>query len=571
MESTKDIDAIDKDNYGERKRLYEKNRKEFDKLNKEFQKLKCKVENKFKNNEKLIKKLGNKVSKGQGVGSTIVFSCLTLICLLTISYISQVSLYQDKLNGAIEAANKEYQNTAAQIIIKQNNMLASIIIEEQNSTPTSIVVEKDNSDVVNTYITNLDRYPNVSLKKDTTMGGQSYYIYTDIMGLTNYYVSDSGTDTIFPGAIIKGESLFQNNAYTLVSANRTPINLTSNHSDGYSIEVDNPDYSTVSDALRAFQADINEQNAKEWTYDMKLIKSTEELNATLGVGGASGNNSLNIGISNSQENTTIAIIFKQTYYTVVANPKQNSANYFQEGTNLECLGYYEPAYVSSVDYGRMVVLLVTSNMSEDKLSAEVGACFNGVSINAGMEKLKTIKDVSIFYAFYGGKTDNISLVIGNEGQEEGLIGKITSFFAGEDKETAVDRINEFIDSNSDLVNPVPVSFKLKYLSDNSVVPTMNINKQEVFVAENAKEVTIDFEKSPKKNYEIIFPDGTMRIDDNSFLWDERVPLLLEGTYDDHAFSVFVDAYESGKLSYSIPINFFWDTEIILNISEVKEQ
>lgn len=570
MEPTKDVDSFSKDSYKERKRQYEKNKKEFDERTKTFYLKQKEVKAKYNENEKNIKKLNRKASKGQGAGFTIVFSFLILICILGMSYFFHKSMYQAQLNRAIDEINQEFKSKAAEIIIKQNNILASKIQEEQN-VKTSIAVEKDNSDTVHKYIANLERYSSVPLQKKATVDGQSYYINTDIIELSDYYISDSGIDTIFPGAIIKGDSLFQNNTYALVSANRTPIYLTSNHSDGYSIEVDNPDYGTVSDALRIFQSNISDQNAKEWTYNMRLIKSTEELNATLGINSKAGNNSLNIGISNSQENTTIAVIFKQVYYTVVANPKQNSAAYFQEGTNLECLGYYEPAYVSSVDYGRMVTLLITSNMSEDKLSAEVGACFTGVNISAGVEKLEKMEDVNISYAFYGGKTDNVSLAVGNEGQEEGVFGRISTFFMGDDKETAVDRINAFIDNSSGLVNPVPVSYELKYLSDNSIIPTLSIYKQEIFAAENAKLVNIELTEKPKENFEVIFPTGTMRIGDNSFLWDERIPILLEGTYDNNAFSVVVDAYASGRFSYSIRKNFAQNTVLNLYISEVKEQ
>lgn len=559
-------DPIDKSNYFSRKRDYKKNLKYFKKRKKaiqsEYDKIK-KHDNKY---QLRIEKMEKKMDSFKPLKKSSACVMLIVVCIFMgiTGFVRAYADYQEK----IVQLDFGYQEKVAQLEFdysqkEKSDELNKIWDEvfDENDRADALIINKNNLQEATDYISELNRYPEEPLQRIVSQDGIEYYLYTEKYDIKKYYVSDSGTDVIYPGAIIRGDSLFHNNSYTLISANREPIFLTANHEDGFTLEVEHPAYGTVSDALRNFQNKFSTQNAKEWTYEIKTITSNEELYATLGVsaGIAQTGFGVNVGRSSSNENSTVTIIFSQIYYSVVSEPKNNAADYFEEGTVLNSFGVYEPAYVSSVDYGRMVSVIVTADMSQEELNAKLNASFQGVGINAGLEKLKKEKKIGVTYSFYGGSTENISKAVEQDEKDTGIMGSIQAWLFGKDKEEAINKINEFIDSNNELINPVPISYELKYLSDNAMVPAMSINRQDVFRAENARTVTIELTKEPKSGFSIYYPMGTLKMDESTFLWDCTVPVSLEGIYDGESFAVSLEEDMDGKVSS--PIN----SKVALNL------
>ena len=561
-------DPIDKSNYFSRKRAYKRNLKYFKKRKKVIQSEYDKSQKHDNKYQLRIDKMEKKMDSFKQLKKSSVCIILTVVCIFMgiAGFVWAYADYQEE----IVQLDFEYQEKVAQLefdyVQKEKSGELNKIWDEvfaENGRADALIINKDNLQEVADNISELNRYPEETLQRIVSQEGIEYYLYTEKYDMKKYYVSDSGTDVIYPGAIIRGDSLFHNNAYTLISANREPIFLTANHEDGFTLEVEHPAYGTVSNALRNFQNTLSTQNAKEWTYEIKTITSNEELNATLGVsaGVAQTGNSIgvNVGMSSSNESSTVVITFAQIYYSVMAEPKNNAANYFEDGTVLNCLGDYEPAYVSSVDYGRMVSVIVTADMSQEELNAKLNASFQGVGINAGLEKLKKEKKIGVSYSFYGGSTETISEAVEQDKKDAGIIGSIHAWLFGKDKEEAINKINEFIDSNNELINPVPISYELKYLSDNAIVPAMSIKRQDVFRAENARTVTIELTKEPKSGFSIYYPVGTLKMDETTFLWDCTVPVSLEGIYDGKSFAVSLEENMDGKVSS--PIN----SKVALNL------
>ena len=141
---------------------------------------------------------------------------------------------------------------------------------------------------------------------------------------------------------------------------------------------------------------------------------------------------------------------------------------------MEVLGEYEPAFVSSVDYGRMLIAFVSANMTEwdlqTELSAGMQALDKGVEGFVGFMQEEEEKDISCKYYCLGGD------------------------FGEELKEAGSNEINKMITEGDAFVNPVPLVYRLNYLSDNSAVPAVAIISDDLILAEDAKLVTFALQK-----------------------------------------------------------------------------
>lgn len=353
----------------------------------------------------------------------------------------------------------------------------------------STILNNSNKEELNRYVASLKRHATqtVELKRQ---GAMQYYQMARIVDVGEYTITDSGNSVIFPGAIIQGDSLFMGTAdYTLVAAERTPIYLVSNQQNGTSIEVKNVSYGTITDALKNYQAISDQGQAKEWTYYLQSIESEEQLELSLGIKAADVG--LDFSHSNTEKNATVAVVYKQTYYSVNAEPLNSAADYFENGTDFSKWGIYEPAYVASVDYGRMMVVFVTANMDISELKAGLEASIKGVDIGAALSNIKQNNQLDVEVIQLGGKANNINEIMDSEAGTDGLVDKWNQFLHGtEDSKSLTQRINDCLDMNGELVNPIPLSYSLKYLSDNAVVPAMMIEAENLIPVEDAKTVKI---------------------------------------------------------------------------------
>ena len=153
------------------------------------------------------------------------------------------------------------------------------------------------------------------------------------------------------------------------------------------------------------------------------------------------------------------------------------------------MGSYEPAYVSSVDYGRKIILLVSGELSEQELSAKVNGLIKGVQIGAAISNVKKDEQLDLQIMTYGGA--DMSSVLQSSDKNKGIVGEFREWLWGSnDTEGIADRLNDFLANRDTLINPVPLSYRLKYLSDNAQVPAMYINEEEIALADNAQLITL---------------------------------------------------------------------------------
>lgn len=491
---------------------YELDKEILERKKKEYR---TKYNNALKNLKKQKRK--NVLARIRGILGIIIIMCIYLSIskfgIMSIMVMFSPVTEEDIMTTEIQKQMDEKQLLAVQLKDKERQLLEVV---ENDNMPFDTVIGKENREELNEYVHSLKRYSDKEIEKMENSNRSFYHIMNKI-NLEKYMITDSNIDTIYPGAIIKGDSLFRNaKEYTVIPVDRTPMVLTSNQSKTDSVKINNVNYEEVMKGLSMLvdKSEEEQGHAKEWNYQIITYSSSDELEMSLGINVDSVD--LSSGY-NSNSNTSYAVIaYTQLYYTVSANPLKDSISYFANGTDLKCLGEYEPSYVSSVGYGRAIFVVVKGEMTEKELGAQISADIKGVGIDAGLKRILTDETLSKEIHQYGGSEKNVNEIFGVSESKEGIKEKWNTFWNGSEKDSLESKINSFINTeDSSLANPVPIFYQLKYISDNSVVPTMFIRNEKHILVENAKKVVFSIDGKEKGNVRFDIPDsvGCLLTDD----------------------------------------------------------
>lgn len=531
--------------------------------------------NGLENNLMQLRKKKQKLEKSKKRAKVFCVLIIMFMIVLTVGCAIGIKLYVNWEQQRL------YQTMSSEQVAKMQEIampLEKLRLENQNEVSQkllsgemekmgleSLILSQSNFSEINEYISTLKRCSEKAVV-EKQWEGEDYYLLTDKYMLDEYAIADPGNDTIFPGAILRGDSLFGTPGnYSIVSLNRNPMYLTCSQAGDNSILVSNPSYRTTADALFSFQEACKNKEAQEWSYHLIDITNTENLELSLGV--SVKGIGLDMSSQTEKQMSTMAIVYKQIYYTVNAEPLNSAASYFVEGADVTQLGFYEPAYISSVDYGRMVIVFVSANMSSQELKTKLEASIKGVGIGAGISKIKNDNELFVDIKEFGGKNGELSTIMGDDESEGGLLNWWNEFLNGKNDTSDIERINEYIDMGEELMNPVPLSYTLKYLTDNAVVPTMIVENEKIIWNQDAKMVTVTLTGGETGTVagqmSMIIPkecgmpvtNTTISIGKDggtsgkiSFIWDSSCKSPLEVIFDDgkncNVLSVDLSEYEN---------------------------
>lgn len=214
-------------------------------------------------------------------------------------------------------------------------------------------------------------------------------------GFDEMLTLDPTTDVIYPGAILKGESI-PTGEYIGISLDRKPITLSAsltNITGSPVVVVDNPTLSSVREGVKKIlDQEVTGATAAKINYEVVQVYSEEHLEAAIGVNyrGAGKTVSANINFNSSQYKNKFVLKFLQQYYTIdMDSPGRNPSDLFQNLPNVSDLGSTSPVYVASVAYGRMVVYTMetNSNFSEIQAAFDASVKSSDGSIDASHEKV----------------------------------------------------------------------------------------------------------------------------------------------------------------------------------------
>lgn len=471
---------------------------------------------------------------------------------LQVAIVRQEEVIEQRKQAEQEALARQEKELAQQKLAEQQTALKEELASQGGlSGIADTILTEENSKELDTYIASLNRYPTHRIQQKK-IDGVYYYEVVHKYELGKYLLSGAGNSVVYPGAIIRGDSLMQGSAdYSLVSQERNPITLTCSR--GGSVRLEDVSYGNVNEAVKQLWDESHSGYSDKWEYSLRTVRDNESIEMSLGIGAANVG-SVNFGINQKESTSTMAIIYTETYFSVAAEPLSSATQYFKSGCDLEKLGNYEPAYVSSVDYGRMIVILVTAELSESELSAQLKANIQGVDIGADIKNIKeNIEGRVEIYRYGGDSGKSLRLINLNSNKNSGgLKGWWDKNIKGEkDIDIAVE-INNILASDDSLINPVPLEYHLNYLSDNSSVPAIAIINDDIILKETARLVTLTL----KGNIE-----GTFRLSDSAnaigyvlntnqiqitkkgetsgeiqFIWDSSNPNSLTGFFNDSSFS-----------------------------------
>ena len=339
-----------------------------------------------------------------------------------------------------------------------------------------------NNEEVASYLNNLnydyqkvlsfqgDTIANVPPTKSETKDGKFYVvkkikrsIHDNSADIANFTSTEGRS---YPGAILLGNrDLIEGNP-TLVSANRKGITLSIDlpglTDKDNQVVVENPTYGNVQSGINGLIEKWNKDYASKYPetpakiqYVNTSVYNLSQLKTTFGAGFEKISQKLNIDFDAvaSGETQSELINFKQIYYSVNTDPKDNASDYFKDDVTVNSLknkGVNEqnpPVYVSNVSYGRNIFVTAESSTKSKEFKSAIKAVFSGKSIDNNTEYKDLIKETTFTAYIMGGSA--------------GSAGKVVSGNLDEIK-----KIIEEGSSYSRLTPAVPVSYTTLFLKDN---------------------------------------------------------------------------------------------------------
>lgn len=199
-----------------------------------------------------------------------------------------------------------------------------------------------------------------------------------------YTLLNPATDVIFPGSIItaNGSTLGAGQAKP-VTGKKSPITISVDlQGANLAKTIDSPAKSTVEAAINEilidYQKDQGEkvQNASSALLSTKVY-SREQAAASLNVAvdWAGTATKAKLDVSNDAEREVVVAFFKQKYYTVSVDVPESPGAVFSPDIPIEDLQAQldetnPPGYISSIDYGRLVMVRMETDRSKLKVNAQ---------------------------------------------------------------------------------------------------------------------------------------------------------------------------------------------------------
>jgi thiol-activated cytolysin len=261
----------------------------------------------------------------------------------------------------------------------------------------------------------LDEDPPERDEEDSSLECYTTY-YKHAPGFNDMLALDPSTDVIFPGAILKGESI-PTGEYIPIVANRTPITLSAsltNISGSPVVEVIDPKLSTVREGVKSIlDQEVTGATPARINYEISEVYTKEQLNLAIGANYRSAAAKVSASFNFTKSTYTYKYVLKyfQVYYTIDIDPPQNPSDLFTDIPDLEALGSTNPVYVATVTYGRMIIYTIESNSTKTEIDTAFSASFASGDGSVDAEYQKTIDESSVKALVIGGSGSDAAQVV----------------------------------------------------------------------------------------------------------------------------------------------------------------
>ena len=213
---------------------------------------------------------------------------------------------------------------------------------------------------------------------------------------------------VWPGALVKADQDLVRGTPTPIQCRRAPmwlsVDLPGIGGRGV-FAVDDPSHGTVQAAIDRALDYWNDNQYREGyvsksrsKYVSTIVYSAEQLAASLGLnyGSLKGSLSTQFRMATTRESTVAMALFKQVFYTVSFDPPSHAGAVFHPSVTLNDVRNQmsreaPPAYVSSVDYGRILMLRIETSADTQHTEIEGALKYLSAQVKASAEHEKTLK------------------------------------------------------------------------------------------------------------------------------------------------------------------------------------
>ncbi|RRQ48426.1 hypothetical protein DZC72_12010 [Maribacter algicola] len=297
-------------------------------------------------------------------------------------------------------------NFTVEVAVEFNNSVTNLnSFDQPEETP---VVETDSSDP--------ERDTEDSTLECTTK------TYKGAPGFNEMFTLDPTTDVIYPGALLKGETI-PTGEYQRISGARAPITISASLQNIANVKVTIEDPDKLSNVRQGIadllNQEVNGATAAAINLEIEEVHSAQHLEASVGVNyrGVGKKVSNTLDFSNSTYKNTFVLKFIQRYYTLdVDTPGKSPSDLFTDLPDVNVLGSTSPVYVSSVQYGRMVLYTVESNFSITDVKNAFDASVGSTDGTIDVEYQNIINSSNIQALIIGGSGDGAVQAINGPGE-----------------------------------------------------------------------------------------------------------------------------------------------------------
>ena len=297
----------------------------------------------------------------------------------------------------------------------------------------------------------LDTLNDIWYKKNSTP-----YVFTQRFEATiNLNANQSD---IYPGSIVQGKDLISGRAVSIGdNFARKPLTITMANGGG-SVAIEMPSYANVSDAMNSLVAQKMPIPAVV-NYELREMYSAEqalmEFGMDIGWGFLSASGMYTTNTFDTRN--SVLLCFKQTYYTMTIGNNRSATDLFENNVDINLLqtktGTGNPlCVINEVDYGRIIIVKVTSSESYEEITAKIKAGIKFINSGGGSFTTST----SEFNSSYEFKAQ----VIGGKASD------------GAKVVDGIDAVFDIIKKGADYAdgNPgFPISYRATYLKNNEPV------------------------------------------------------------------------------------------------------
>jgi len=292
----------------------------------------------------------------------------------------------------------------------------------------------------------------VSTESDTTSEYIYHYDYYEAAaGFNEQIVLNPQTDVIYPGALVKGESILDG-TYTLIQARRRPITISTSLTGGnnVSVVVDDPKLSTVREAVNSLMDQQYDVPPANMGFTIERAYSEQQIDLSLHASYKTGVVNVKGGFdfSDKKIKTRLVAKFIQSYYTLDMDLPMRPSELFEEDIDRSLFGVFMPMYVSTVTFGRMALFTIESELEEQEVRTYLNASYAAVNAEASadFEHLKASSTMKVY-------------ILGGSGDSAGAA--INGF---EDFKNYIQAGGNYSKTSPG----APISYKLRYIMDNSI-------------------------------------------------------------------------------------------------------